>query len=38
MEREVLDAKLKEIVIDQLGIEESEYHLDANFVRDLGVD
>jgi len=36
--RELVSKRVKEIVIEQLGIAESKYSEDAHFVRDLGVD
>ena len=38
VEREALERAMAAIVIEQLGIEPGAYHLDASFVRDLGVD
>ena len=36
--RELVSKRVKEIVIEQLGLAETKYSEDANFVRDLGVD
>ena len=38
MPRESLDQKLKEITLDQIGISESEYRVDAEYVRDFRMD
>jgi len=35
---ENLDAKLKTIIVDQLGVEEAKISDEANFVNDLGAD
>ena len=34
MPREEIDRKLKEITIEQIGISEGEYRLDAEYIRD----
>ncbi|MDY6914712.1 MAG: acyl carrier protein [Candidatus Cloacimonadota bacterium] len=31
-------AKVKEIIVDELGVDESEVTMDANFIEDLGAD
>ena len=36
--REQIDMKIKEITIEQLGVKESEYWLDGEYVADFGVD
>ncbi|TVQ70960.1 MAG: acyl carrier protein [Balneolaceae bacterium] len=33
-----IDAKVKEIIVDKLGVDESEVNNDANFTNDLGAD
>ena len=33
-----VEAKVKEIIIDKLGVEESEITLEASFINDLGAD
>lgn len=33
-----VEAKVKEIIVEELGVEESEVKLDANFIEDLGAD
>ena len=38
MEYEEIVSKVKAIIIDQLGVEESEVTLTANFTNDLGAD
>ena len=36
--RELIDQKIKEITIDCLGLSETDYWLDGQFVRDFGID
>jgi len=38
MSRSKIDEKIKQISIAQLSLEESEYHQDKEYVRDLGMD
>ena len=33
-----INAKVKEIIVEELGVEESEVTLEANFIDDLGAD
>ena len=33
-----IDAKVKEIIVDKLGVDESEVNNEANFTNDLGAD
>ena len=33
-----VEAKVKEIIVEELGVEESEVKADANFIEDLGAD
>ncbi|TNE73149.1 acyl carrier protein [bacterium] len=33
-----LEAKVKEVIVDKLGVDESEVTLEANFTNDLGAD
>ena len=33
-----IDAKVKEIIVEKLGVEESEVTLEASFTNDLGAD
>ena len=33
-----IEAKVKELIVDELGVEESEVKNDANFIDDLGAD
>lgn len=33
-----VEAKVKEIIVEELGVEESEVKNDANFIEDLGAD
>lgn len=35
---EDLEAKVKEVIVDKLGVDESEVTLEANFTNDLGAD
>lgn len=37
-DRERVAKKVKEIIIEQLGINEEQYHEDARFIEDLGID
>ncbi len=38
MDEKKIEAKVKEIVMEQLGVDEEEVTLDASFVDDLGAD
>ena len=38
MEAAEIKSKVKEIIVDQLGVEEDEVHVEASFVQDLGAD
>jgi acyl carrier protein len=33
-----IDAKVKSIIVDKLGVDESEVNIEANFTNDLGAD
>ena len=38
MNRENIEAKVKEIIVEKLGVDESEITPEANFTKDLGAD